>query len=203
MYNLEMYCADKRISNKPVDVTTRLMEPLFNKGYRLFLDNCYLCPELWTRLQRHRTLMVGTCRKNRVGMPRDLFVERQRQGDLDFRRKGQLIFTRWFDKLEVVPLSTFHQPQLREIQGRYEFKQKPLSVIDYIRNMSGRPFGPTCFIFSHVAEISEVVEKTFLPLADSCQHPDNNHSQSSQEAARTTSHQLSCCRKRFNNSSCG
>ena len=47
-------------------------------------------------------MMVGTCRKNRVGMPRDLFVERQRQGDLDFRRKGQLIVTRWFDKREVV-----------------------------------------------------------------------------------------------------
>ncbi|KAK3744871.1 hypothetical protein RRG08_050809 [Elysia crispata] len=137
VYNLEMYCADKRISNKPVDVTMRLMEPLLNKGYKLYLDNYYCCPELWTRLQRHRTMMVGTCRKNRVGMPRDLFVERQRQGDLDFRRKGQLIVTRWFDKREVVTLSTFHQPQLREIQGRYELKQKPLSVIDYIRNMSG------------------------------------------------------------------
>ncbi|KAK3791997.1 hypothetical protein RRG08_035485 [Elysia crispata] len=100
VYNLEMYCADKRISNKLVDVTMRLMEPLLNKGYKLYLDNYYCCPELWTRLQRHRTMIVGTCRKNRVGMPRDLFVERQRQGDLDFRRKGQLIVTRWFDKRE-------------------------------------------------------------------------------------------------------
>ena len=33
VYNLEKYCADKRISNKPVDVTMRLMEPLLKKGY--------------------------------------------------------------------------------------------------------------------------------------------------------------------------
>ncbi|GFO01250.1 PiggyBac transposable element-derived protein 4 [Plakobranchus ocellatus] len=137
VYSFEMYCADKRISNKPIDVTMRLMEPILNKGHRLFLDNYYCCPALWTRLQPHQTMMVGTCRKNRLGMPADLFQGRQHQGDLDYRRKGQLIVTRWFDKREVVTLSTLHKPELRITPGRFEVKEKPLAVIDYIRNMSG------------------------------------------------------------------
>ena len=137
VFNLEMYCADKRISNKPVDVTMRLIEPLLDKGYRLYCDNYYCCPELWNRIQGHNTMLVGTCRRNRVGMPADLFQGRQRPGDFDYMRKGQLVATRWFDKREVVTLSTFHQPQLREIIGRYEVKNKPLAVIDYVKYMSG------------------------------------------------------------------
>ena len=125
VYNLEMYCADKRISNKLVDVTMRLMEPLLNKGYKLYLDNYYCCPELWTRLQRHRTMIVGTCRKNRVGMPRDLFVERQRQGDLDFRRKGQLIVTRWFDKREVEPFQPFTSLSSERFKGVMSSNRSP------------------------------------------------------------------------------
>ncbi|GFR87618.1 PiggyBac transposable element-derived protein 4-like [Elysia marginata] len=59
VYSLEMYCADKRISNKPVDVSMRLMEPLLNQGYRLYLDNYYCCPELWSRLQGRQSPIDG------------------------------------------------------------------------------------------------------------------------------------------------
>ncbi|KAK3767421.1 hypothetical protein RRG08_032096 [Elysia crispata] len=60
VFNLEMYCAYKRISNKPVDVTMRLIEPVLDEGYRLYCDNYYCCPELWNRIQGHNTLLVGT-----------------------------------------------------------------------------------------------------------------------------------------------
>ncbi|GFO08521.1 PiggyBac transposable element-derived protein 4-like [Plakobranchus ocellatus] len=114
-----MYCADKRMSNKPVDVTMRLLQPLLDQGYRLYVNNYYCCPDLWNQMQGRKTMLVGTCRKNRVGMPADLFQNRKRPGDFDFRRKGQLVTTRWFDKREVVTLSTIHQPQLTETIGRY------------------------------------------------------------------------------------
>ncbi|GFO11264.1 Cd109 antigen-like isoform x3, partial [Plakobranchus ocellatus] len=120
VWSVEMYCADRRISNKPVDVTMRQLQPLLDQGYRLYVDNYYCCPDLWNQMQGRNTMLVGTCRKNRVGMPADLFQNRQRPGDFDFRRKGQLVATRWFDKREVVTLSTIHQPQLTETIGRYE-----------------------------------------------------------------------------------
>ncbi|GFO33866.1 PiggyBac transposable element-derived protein 4 [Plakobranchus ocellatus] len=118
VWSVEMYCADKRISNKPVDVTMRLLQPLLDQGYRLYVDNYYCCPDLWNQ------------------MPADLFQNRQRPGDFDFRRKGQLVAARWFDKREVVTLSTIHQPPLTETIGRYEVKEKPLAVIDNIKFMS-------------------------------------------------------------------
>ncbi|GFN81331.1 PiggyBac transposable element-derived protein 4 [Plakobranchus ocellatus] len=68
-----MYCADKRLSNKPVDVTMRLLESLLNKGHQLYIDNYYYCPELWNGMKGKITMLVGTCRKNRLGMPFDLF----------------------------------------------------------------------------------------------------------------------------------
>ncbi|GFN85176.1 PiggyBac transposable element-derived protein 4 [Plakobranchus ocellatus] len=126
VYTLEMYCADRRFSNKAVDVTMRLMQPLLNKGHRLFVDDYYCCLKLWNRLKSSHTTLVGTCRRNRIGMPRDLFEDRQRPGDLDCRRKGHLIITRWMDKREVITLSSCHLPQLRETIGRSEVKEKPL-----------------------------------------------------------------------------
>ncbi|GFO32783.1 PiggyBac transposable element-derived protein 4 [Plakobranchus ocellatus] len=132
-----MYCTDKRLSHKPVDVTMRLLQPLLDQGYRLYVDNYYCCPDLRNQMQGRNTMLVGTCRKNRVGMSADLFQNRQRPGDFDFRRKRQLVATQWFDKKEVVTLSTIHQPQLTETIGRYEVKEKPLAVIDYIKFMSG------------------------------------------------------------------
>ncbi|GFO09178.1 PiggyBac transposable element-derived protein 4 [Plakobranchus ocellatus] len=99
VYSFEMYCADKRISTKPINVITHLIKPILNnKGHRLFLKNYYCCPDMWSHLQPQQTMMIGTCRENRLGMPADLFQGRKCPEDLDYRRKGQLIVTRWFDK---------------------------------------------------------------------------------------------------------
>ncbi|GFN83545.1 PiggyBac transposable element-derived protein 4-like [Plakobranchus ocellatus] len=78
----------------------RLLQPLLDQGYRLCVDNYYCCPDLWNQMQGRNTMLVGTCRKNRVGMPADQFQNMQRPGDFDFRRKGQLVATQWFDKRE-------------------------------------------------------------------------------------------------------
>ncbi|GFR77036.1 PiggyBac transposable element-derived protein 4-like [Elysia marginata] len=142
VWNLEMYCADKRISNKPVDVTMSLINPLLDKGYRLYCDNYYCCHELLNRLEGRGMMLIGTCRKNRVGMPADLFLQKQRPCDFDYRRNGQLIVTRWFDKRKVTTVSTIHQPQLREAAGRFEVKRKTLAVIDYTRGSAADPVEP-------------------------------------------------------------
>ncbi|GFO13361.1 PiggyBac transposable element-derived protein 4-like [Plakobranchus ocellatus] len=138
VWSVEMYCAYKRISNKPVDVTMRLLQPLLDQGYRLYVENHYCCPDLWNQMQGRNTMLVGTCRKNRVGMPAesDLFQNRQRPGDFDFRRKGQLVATRWFDKRKVVTLSTIHQPQLTETIGRYEHRRRRTNLASVLKEVS-------------------------------------------------------------------
>ncbi|GFO36556.1 PiggyBac transposable element-derived protein 4 [Plakobranchus ocellatus] len=79
VWSVEIYCADKRMSKIPVDVTMRLLQPLLDEGYRLYVDN-YYCPDLWNQMQGRNSMLVGTCRKNRVGMPADLFQKGRDQG---------------------------------------------------------------------------------------------------------------------------
>ncbi|XP_005110942.1 piggyBac transposable element-derived protein 4 [Aplysia californica] len=133
----EMYCADKRVSNKPVEVVDRLLEPLKDKGHHLYLDKAYCCPQLWDRLHRRRTMMCGACRKSCAGMPAAWFQHRQSPGQLDYRRKGQLVVTRWTDRREVVTLSTIHLPQLQGTHGRFGAKDKPVSVTDHAKHTAG------------------------------------------------------------------
>ncbi|GFN83568.1 PiggyBac transposable element-derived protein 4-like [Plakobranchus ocellatus] len=45
VWSVEMYCAEKRRSNKPVDVTMCLLQPLLDQAYRLYVDNYYCCPD--------------------------------------------------------------------------------------------------------------------------------------------------------------
>lgn len=90
VYNFEIYCGDPQLSNRPVDVCKRLMENLLNKGYTLFTDNYYTCPELSFALARQHTMTVGTVRSNRVGMPQDLSAARLETGQFIYRRKGPL-----------------------------------------------------------------------------------------------------------------
>ncbi|GFO07151.1 PiggyBac transposable element-derived protein 4 [Plakobranchus ocellatus] len=59
VWSVEMYCADKRISNKPVDVTMRLLQPLLDQSYRLYVDKYYCCPDLWDQMQGRNTMLVG------------------------------------------------------------------------------------------------------------------------------------------------
>ncbi|KAK3774564.1 hypothetical protein RRG08_000871 [Elysia crispata] len=92
-YASKRHCADKRISNKPVDVTMRQIEPLLDKGYRLYCDNYYCCPELWNRIQGHNTMLVGTGRRNRVGMPADLFQGRWEWTQAELKNKRKLTTT--------------------------------------------------------------------------------------------------------------
>ncbi|XP_070205909.1 piggyBac transposable element-derived protein 4-like [Littorina saxatilis] len=72
VHQIEMFCADRRVSNRPYDVTMRMEQPLLNKGYQVFIDNYYCEPKICADLAAQGTMVCGTVRKNRVTMPRDL-----------------------------------------------------------------------------------------------------------------------------------
>ena len=68
-YAFEIYAAEPDISNKPTDVVLRIMAPLLDKGYYLYTDNYYSCPDLCHKLVTSGTHCTGTVRSNRRGMP--------------------------------------------------------------------------------------------------------------------------------------
>ena len=137
VYRLEMFCGQPGLSNKPYDVVMRLMEPLLNKAYHLYIDNYYCEPCLCATLAAKKTMVCGTVRKNRHQMPRDLCNQPLDRGQMDYRRRGSVVAVKWRDKKDVFMLSTMHKPQLQHTRGRYEEKDKPEAVIHYIQNMAG------------------------------------------------------------------
>ncbi|XP_070188666.1 piggyBac transposable element-derived protein 4-like [Littorina saxatilis] len=84
VHQIEMFCADRRVSNRPYDVTMRMVQPLLNKGYQVFIDNYYCEPKICADLAAQGTMVCGTVRKNRVTMPRDL-PELRRDGAVPLR----------------------------------------------------------------------------------------------------------------------
>lgn len=136
---IEMYCADKRYSNSPHDVVVHLMQPLLRKGYHLYMDNWYCKEPLCNQMaMQEGTMVVGTCRKDGSTLPKRAFVDVPLQrGQMDYRRKDQTVLTKWRDKRDVLTLSTMDKPELIRHQGRYEVKQKPRAVVNYIQHRRG------------------------------------------------------------------
>lgn len=70
-------------------------------------------------------------------MPKDLVGEKMKQGDMDYRRKNDVLRVRWKDKRDVFLLTTKHLPAMKEVRSRTERNLKPVCVVHYISNMAG------------------------------------------------------------------
>ncbi|KAG8222799.1 hypothetical protein J437_LFUL005005 [Ladona fulva] len=93
---------------KSGDFIATLISPYLNKGHRLFVDNWYTSPVLFSWLYNRATNACGTVRRTRKEMPK--MEERLKKGELTFRTSKELISIKWCDKREVWMLSTFHEP---------------------------------------------------------------------------------------------
>ncbi|GFO05856.1 hypothetical protein PoB_003236100 [Plakobranchus ocellatus] len=68
-----MYCADKRMSNKPVDVTMRLLQPLLDQGNglhnsKLFVQTTILLNKHRTQHRRRRTNLASVLKEVSVAL---------------------------------------------------------------------------------------------------------------------------------------
>ena len=84
-------------------VVLELAEPFFNKGYNIFMDNYYTSVDLFEDLYTHGMQACGTCRTNRVGLPKDITskdsptVKALRRGNSLYRQKGKITCVTWQD----------------------------------------------------------------------------------------------------------
>ncbi|KAL8581159.1 hypothetical protein ACOMHN_033606 [Nucella lapillus] len=100
------------LSNRPVDVVTRLAEPLLDKGRCMYVDNYYCCPELADALVLRDTHTVGTVRSNLKGMPPQLKTTPiPPRGQVHAYRQGAVSVLRWMDKKPVHVLTTKMDPR--------------------------------------------------------------------------------------------
>ena len=139
------YCCNFKVSTNESIGTEQLVFDLLRdhlgKGHEVYMDRYYTAVALFHELFAQKTIAVGTCMANRKGLPKDLMNQKLRKGKVLARRQGPVMVLKWFDKREVVMLSTKHTSAMESVKVKMFRssckKQKPIAVIEYNKYMSG------------------------------------------------------------------
>ncbi|XP_060801122.1 piggyBac transposable element-derived protein 4-like [Amyelois transitella] len=125
-------CKNDETNNTPTNVVMSLCEDLLNKGHTLFTDNWYTSVDLARKLIDKETHLVGTIRKNRRQLPKDVVTAKLRKGEFAAAESFDgITMMKWKDKRDVYVLSTKHSIQFQDVNKRGKIVSKPKIVVDY------------------------------------------------------------------------
>ena len=75
-------------------VVLEVAQPILKKGYTLYMDNWYSSPQLFLKLLKQNTDVVGTVRKNRRHMPKELASLKLKKGEAKMLSSNSLLALR-------------------------------------------------------------------------------------------------------------
>lgn len=109
-----------------------LMNGYLQKGHTLYTDNWYTSVVLGKKLLEEDTHLVGTLRKNRNNLPKDVMTGSLKKGEFRAKENGDgIICMKWKDKRDVYLLSTKHNATFSRTVKRGKEIIKPKIVVDY------------------------------------------------------------------------
>ncbi|XP_028027231.1 uncharacterized protein LOC114240762 [Bombyx mandarina] len=109
-----------------------LMTSYLKRGHTLYTDNWYTSVDLGRKLLEEDTHLVGTFRKNKRHLPKDVMTGSLKKGE--FRAKENedgMTCMKWKDKRDVYLLSTKHSIGFSRTLKRGKEIIKPKIVTDY------------------------------------------------------------------------
>ena len=116
------------------------MEKRLDCGHELYVDNFYTSVPLARELLKRKTLLCGTLRRNRKGLPNKVVSTKISKGQCIRPRNGRIVVLKWYDKRDVLMLTTFHPGKLVNSQNKNrkgESIQKPDCIFSYNNSMCG------------------------------------------------------------------
>ena len=120
------------------------------------------------KLCKHKTDVVGTIRKSRIGIPSDVIKTPIRKGEYVAEFKNKIMIMKWKDKREVYFVSTVHNDNMMKIEKRKIITKKPEVVINYNKKMGGVDLSDGIIIAYSSARkrLKKYYKKIFLHLLD-------------------------------------
>lgn len=140
-YDFKIYCGAEKTNTTnsvPTSIVMGLCENLLDCGRTIYVDNYYTSIELAHKLLDRQTHLVGTLRKNRKGIPKDVIQKKLKKGEIIGKESDTgVAVIKWCDKREVLMLSTKHTNKMKSLTARNGNEvQKPEAIIDYNKSKS-------------------------------------------------------------------
>lgn len=93
----------------PLKVVMSLCDNILNLGHTVATDNWYTSLDLANELISKDTHLVGTLRKNRKGLPKNVVEAKLGKGEsIAMENERGICVLKWKDKRDVLMLSTKH-----------------------------------------------------------------------------------------------
>lgn len=124
-----------RQTNLSTDVVMKLCEPYLGVGRSVVTDNFYTSVELAQKLLENQTYLIGTLRKNRKGLPKQVIQEKLKKGEITaLENDDGVLVMKWKDKRDVLALSTKHSVNYVTVKSKRNPRKtvmKPALIADY------------------------------------------------------------------------
>lgn len=117
------------------EVVMNLMMPYLDRGHTLATDNYYTSVPLCKKLNKRKTHLVGTLRKNRRDLPKFIIKKSLKRGEATARYHRGICITKWCDKRDVLILSSKHKLKFtttgKKDRRTHADITKPTAITDY------------------------------------------------------------------------
>lgn len=121
------------------DVVLKLCQDHLDHGRVVITDNFYTSIPLAQELRKTHT--VGTLRKNRKGVPKEITLQKLKKGEIcGSENEEGIVVGKWKDKREVYFLSTYHNLDIVNTGKRNRKREeiiKPQCIVDYNTGKAG------------------------------------------------------------------
>lgn len=130
-WNMKMYSGRERNVDctVPTKIVMDLSEKLLDQGRTAVTDNYYTSIELANKLLRRKTHLLATLRVNRKGNPTDVTKNKLKVGEMIGKDNSDgICVMKWWDKRDVLMLSTKHSTNTISVNRRTGTVDKPIAV---------------------------------------------------------------------------
>lgn len=133
-YNIKIYAGKENGERvTPEAIVTFLTQDITGVGRTLVTDNWYTSLPLAKRMLDSHTHLIGTIRKNRKGLPKEVVNKKLQKGEVvAMENKDGITVLKWKDQRDVLILSTKHDDEMVE-RNRTRI---PKVIIDYNQGKS-------------------------------------------------------------------